>query len=122
MFSWQRVSLAEADDKQSGREAVWPEQPETLSAQRPQEQREREVADDGRHDRTIRDDAPGRLARDLGRRGFLHVLCEGGLCLARSLAEAGLVDEWITVLASKVIGSRRIGDAVEIGRCTCLRD
>ena len=60
--------------------------------------------------------------RDLGKRGFLHVLCEGGLALARSLAEAGLVDEWITVLASKVIGSRRIGDAVEIGRCTCLQD
>ena len=59
---------------------------------------------------------------DLGKRGFLHVLCEGGLVLARSLAEAGLVDEWITVLASKVIGSRRIGDAVPIGRCTCLQD
>ena len=60
--------------------------------------------------------------RDLGKRGFMHVLCEGGLVLARSLAEAGLVDEWITVLASKVIGSRRIGDAVPIGRCTCLQD
>jgi len=42
----------------------------------------------------------------------MHILCEGGLKLATSLAEAGLVDEWITVLAPKVIGTRRIGKAV----------
>ena len=42
----------------------------------------------------------------------MHVLCEGGLGLARSLAEEGLVDEWITVLAPVVIGSRRIASAV----------
>jgi len=42
--------------------------------------------------------------RELGRRGFLHVLCEGGFSLARSLAAEGLVDEWTTVLAPIVIG------------------
>lgn len=50
---------------------------------------------------------------DLGRRGFMHVLCEGGLKLASSLAEAGLVDEWYTILAPIVIGSRPISNAVK---------
>ena len=48
----------------------------------------------------------------LGRMGLLHVLCEGGLKLARSLADAGLVDEWITVLAPVIIGSRPIARAL----------
>lgn len=47
----------------------------------------------------------------LGRMGVMHVLCEGGLSLAVSLAEAGLVDEWLAVLAPVVIGKRRICDA-----------
>ena len=47
----------------------------------------------------------------LGRMGAMHVLCEGGLALATSLAEAGLVDEWLTVLAPVVIGKHRIGAA-----------
>ena len=81
-----------------------------------------QVFTDAARGRTLVYRDAAEAVRDLGRRGFLHVLCEGGLVLARSLAEAGFVDEWITVLASKVIGSRRIGDAVEIGRCTCLRD
>ena len=81
-----------------------------------------QVFTDAARDRTLVYRDAAAAVRDLGARGFLHVLCEGGLALARSLAEAGLVDEWITVLASKVIGSRRIGDAVEIGRCTCLQD
>ncbi|MBO5642751.1 MAG: bifunctional diaminohydroxyphosphoribosylaminopyrimidine deaminase/5-amino-6-(5-phosphoribosylamino)uracil reductase RibD [Kiritimatiellae bacterium] len=50
---------------------------------------------------------------DLGRRGFMHVLCEGGLKLASSLAEASLVDEWYTILAPIVIGSRPISNAVK---------
>jgi len=45
---------------------------------------------------------------DLGSRGVLHVLCEGGLELATALADEGLVDEWITVLAPCVIGHRPI--------------
>ena len=52
------------------------------------------------------------VLRQLGRMGVMHVLCEGGLNLARSLADAGLVDEWITVLAPVVIGNRAIEKAV----------
>ena len=62
------------------------------------------------------------VIRELGKMGVMHVLCEGGLQLARSLAEAGLVDEWITVLAPKVIGSRRIGKAVSVPRTSVLLD
>ena len=51
------------------------------------------------------------VLRQLGKTGVMHVLCEGGLNLARSLAEAELVDEWITVLAPKVIGARPVGEA-----------
>ena len=60
--------------------------------------------------------------RELGKMGAMHILCEGGLQLARSLADAGLVDEWITVLAPKVIGSRRIGKAVSIPKASVLPD
>jgi riboflavin biosynthesis pyrimidine reductase len=75
---------------------------------------------------------------ELGRSGVMWVLCEGGLNLARSLAEEGLVDEWLTVLAPAVIGSKPIGEkrlfrtsglpaAVEKGgdiivRSVCSRD
>ena len=52
------------------------------------------------------------VLRRLGKMGVMHVLCEGGLGLATSLAEAGLVDEWITVLAPIVIGNRAIEKAV----------
>ena len=62
------------------------------------------------------------VLRQLGKMGVMHVFCEGGLKLARSLADAGLVDEWITVLAPKVIGSRRIGKAVVIPRASVLLD
>jgi len=60
--------------------------------------------------------------RDLADRGMMHVLCEGGLGLATSLAEAGFVDEWLTVLVPKVIGTRPIGEATHIGTLTCLLD
>lgn len=49
--------------------------------------------------------------RELAKRGVIHVLCEGGLELARSLSAQGLVDRWITVLAPKVIGHAHIADA-----------
>lgn len=62
------------------------------------------------------------VLRQLGKAGVTHVYCEGGLKLARSLADAGLVDEWITVLAPKVIGSRRIGKAVSIPKAFVLPD
>ena len=57
---------------------------------------------------------------DLGRRGFIHVLCEGGLSLAVSLAEAGLVDEWISVVAPVVIGERRIDQAKRPFHSSCV--
>lgn len=56
------------------------------------------------------DDAKKALV-ELGKRGITSVLCEGGLALARSLADQGLVDEWLTVLAPVVIGSRPISRA-----------
>ena len=62
------------------------------------------------------------VLRQLGERGFLHVLCEGGLELARSLAAEGLVDEWISVLAPKVIGHLPIASAVPIRKVRLLPD
>ena len=62
------------------------------------------------------------VLRQLGERGFLHVLCEGGLKLASSLAAEGLVDEWITVLAPKVIGHLPVASAVRIEKVFLLPD
>ena len=62
------------------------------------------------------------MLRNLGDRGFLHVLCEGGLELARALAQEGLVDEWLTVLAPKVIGHGRLAAAVRIPEVSILAD
>lgn len=80
-----------------------------------------QVFTDGRNPTLVYRDAKEALA-DLGRRGVMHVLCEGGLRLATSLAEAGLVDEWLTVLAPKVIGERRISEATTIRRTICMQD
>ena len=62
------------------------------------------------------------MLRNLGDRGFLHVLCEGGLELARALAKEGLVDEWLTVFAPKIIGHGRLAAAVRIPRVSILVD
>jgi diaminohydroxyphosphoribosylaminopyrimidine deaminase/5-amino-6-(5-phosphoribosylamino)uracil reductase len=62
------------------------------------------------------------MLRQLASRGFMHILCEGGLTLARSLASEGLVDEWITVLSGKVIGGGKIGDSALISKISCLHD
>lgn len=48
---------------------------------------------------------PVEAVKDLGARGFMSVLCEGGLGLARALADADLVDEWVTILCPIVIGN-----------------
>ena len=72
-----------------------------------------QVFTDGRNPTLVFRDAVEAI-RELGRRGALHVLCEGGLTLATSLAEAGLVDEWLTVLSPCVIGSRPIGEALRL--------
>lgn len=75
--------------------------------------RDAQVFADGRNPTLVFRDAAEAI-RELRRRGALHVLCEGGLKLATSLAEAGLVDEWWTVLAPCVIGHRPIGEAVRL--------
>ncbi len=80
-----------------------------------------QIFTDGKNETLVFDDAQKALA-ELGKRGYLHVLCEGGYGLARSLADAGLVDEWITVLAPLVIGNRPLKDAqhfhaTDIFRC-----
>ena len=81
-----------------------------------------QVFTDGASNQTLVFDNAQKALAELGKMGVLHVLCEGGLNLATSLAEAGLVDEWITVLASKVIGHRRLGDATRIRSTKCLLD
>ena len=73
--------------------------------------RKAQVFTDAAKDRTLVFRDAAEAVRELGRRGFMHVLCEGGFGLARSLAAAGLVDEWITVLAPIVIGDGHLSDA-----------
>ena len=70
-----------------------------------------QVFSDGKNETLVFRDAHKALV-ELGRRGAMHVLCEGGLRLATSLADSGLVDEWLAVVAPVVIGRRRIGEAV----------
>ncbi len=70
-----------------------------------------QVFTDGKNRTLVFDDARKALV-ELGRMGIMSVLCEGGLALARSLADAGLVDEWLTVTAPVVIGPRRISNAI----------
>ena len=61
--------------------------------------------------------------REIYRRtGAMHILCEGGMKLAVSLAEAGLADAWLAVIAPKVVGSRKIADAAEIESAAVLPD
>lgn len=69
-----------------------------------------QVFTDGKNATLVYRDAKKAL-EDLGRRGCLHVLCEGGLELARSLADQGLVDAWRLITAPIVIGSHPIAEA-----------
>ncbi len=63
------------------------------------------------------------LLSDLAERHHvMHVLCEGGLKLATALAKEGLVDEWVTVLAPKVIGADPLSQAVEIPQLRVIVD
>ena len=70
-----------------------------------------QVFTDGKNQTLVFDDAKKAL-RELGKMGVMSVLCEGGLKLATSLADAGLVDEWLTVMAPVFIGPRRIARAI----------
>ena len=49
--------------------------------------------------------SPAALLEALGRRGLLHVVCEGGGALAGSLVRAGCVDEFWFFLAPKLLGA-----------------
>ena len=60
------------------------------------------VFTDGAPNKTLVFDDAKKALVELGKMGVISVLCEGGLALARSLAEAGLVDEWVTVLAPEI--------------------
>ena len=81
-----------------------------------------QIFTDGAPNKTLVFDDARKALEELGAMGVMHVLCEGGLKLAVSLAEQGLVDEWISVVAPKVIGSRRVKDAVVISEVACLQD
>ncbi|MGN0853189.1 MAG: bifunctional diaminohydroxyphosphoribosylaminopyrimidine deaminase/5-amino-6-(5-phosphoribosylamino)uracil reductase RibD [Kiritimatiellia bacterium] len=70
-----------------------------------------QVFADGARERTLVYSDPVAALEDLGRRGFMHVLCEGGLGLARSLAAARRVDKWTTILCPLVIGGRPLAEA-----------
>ena len=71
-----------------------------------------QVFADGAPNRTLVFDDAKKALEELGRMGITHVLCEGGLKLARSLADQGLVDQWLAVVAPKVIGSRPVEDVL----------
>ena len=70
-----------------------------------------QIFTDAAKERTLVYRDPVEALKDLGSRGFMSVLCEGGLGLARALADADLVDEWVTILCPIVIGGRPLSDA-----------
>ena len=88
--------------------------------------RKSQIFTDTAKERTLVFSPDGRGLRgvmeDLGAKGFMHVLCEGGLKLVRSLAKEGLVDEWITVIAPKVIGEGSISEAKIVPLVSVLCD
>lgn len=45
-----------------------------------------------------------KVLKELGKRGIMHVLCEGGGELAGSLVRAGLVDEYALFIAPSLLG------------------
>lgn len=70
-----------------------------------------QIFTDAAKDRTLVYRDPVEAVRDLGARGFMSILCEGGFGLARALADADLVDEWVSILCPLVIGERPLADA-----------
>ena len=120
---------AEVDAIMVGGETVRKDNPSLLSHGRPNRDlvrvivsrsgklpKDAQVFTDGKNETLVFDNAKKAL-EELGRRGFLHVYCEGGLNLAVSLAEAGLVDEWISVTAPIIIGTRPISQSVRLKHC-----
>lgn len=80
------------------------------------------IFNDEAKERTLVFKNPAAALRELGRMGALHVVCEGGMRLAVSLARQGFVDEWVAVVAPKIIGNGRIGDAISLENVKCLLD
>ena len=130
-YSRRMVGLyrAEVDAIMVGGETVRKDNPSLLSHGRPNRDlvrvivsrsgklpKDAQVFADGKNETLVFADAKEAL-EELGRRGFLHVYCEGGLNLAVSLAEAGLVDEWIAVTSPIIIGMRPISQAVRMKHC-----
>ena len=52
------------------------------------------------------------LMNKIGKTGLLHVLCEGGSETAASLVRAGMVDEFLFILAPLIIGGKNAPSAV----------
>lgn len=71
-----------------------------------------QIFTDGAVNKTLVFKSPKEALVELGKLGCLHVLCEGGLKLVRSLAEEKLIDRWLQVIAPIVIGSKPIGEAL----------
>lgn len=128
LVGWNR---SEVDAIMVGGETIRRDNPSLLSRFRPNRDLVRVVVSrsgslpksaqvfaDGKNETLVFDDARKAL-RELGRRGFLHVYCEGGLKLATSLADAGLVDEWIAITAPIIIGSRPISKALRMKLDMC---
>lgn len=49
-----------------------------------------------------------KILRELGKRGVMHVLCEGGGELAGSLVRSGLVDEFVFFVAPALLGGEGV--------------
>ncbi len=84
-----------------------------------------QVFTDGKNETLIYNAPDGNLLpmlQDLAKRGYMHVLCEGGLELATSLAEQGFVDRWISVIAPKVIGKRPLAKAAIVPEVVLMED
>ena len=77
---------------------------------------------DGAPNKTFVFDDARKALVELGKMGVLHVLCEGGLKLARALAEGGMVDSWCSVVSPCVIGSRSIRDKIVFHPSDAVRD
>ncbi len=83
------------------------------------------IFSDGKNETLVYKAPDGNLLpmlQDLAKRGYMHVLCEGGMELATALAEQGFVDRWITVIAPKVIGKNPLAKAAIVPDVVLMED
>lgn len=74
------------------------------------------VLTDEAADRTLVMNGPlNKILRNLGTRGIMHVLCEGGGELAGSLIRSGLVDEFALFMAPSLLGGTGVPMAGKAG-------